>query len=1061
MKNKFRFFLCLLFSLIVTTGLYSQRAITGIVLDKEKQPLAGANVLLKGTLTGVLTDANGKFNISVPSSGGTLVVSFMGYASNEAVIGSSSYIEVSLLEEAVTLEDVVVVGFGTQKKANLTGSVASVKSESLTSIPVSNTVQALQGVVAGLNITQSGELGGALNNTPSINIRGVTTIGEGSSGSPLVLIDGLEGNLGSINPQDIDNISVLKDAASSSIYGSRAPFGVILVTTKSGKPGKIKVNFNYDQRWNSPVLMMDMTNSYEYALAINDARYNSGQTAYFSETRIQRILDYMEGRITTVSIPNPANPTYWAEMYYEGNSNYDIFETVYKDVTPSKELSLSFNGGNDNVTYYLSGNYLKQDGLLKLGGDDMQRFNFAAKINFEITDWASITYNGRFMRQIYDKPTDLTNNFNYWIAARGWPMLSLYDDNGYLWNAPNPAADLVLGGRAKTETDNNSQQIELLIEPAKGWKIFGNLNYRIMNNLYHFDHQYEYNHDVAGNPFIWTSDSRVHEDATRTNYFMPNVYTEYAKSIGNNNMKVMIGFQSEYNNTQFMSAERQGIIIPDFPSLNITTGTDYKGNVVPPTVAGYTTEWATLGYFTRLNYDYKGKYLIEGNLRYDGTSRFDRDQRWNLFPSLSMGWAVSNEDFWQSLVNYVNYFKIRGSYGELGNQNTTSLYPTYSTMPIGIANGTWIINGARPNTASSPALISSLLTWERVKTWNIGTDLNALKNRLSATFDYYVRYTSDMIGPAPELPVILGTSVPKTNNTDLKTYGFELSLGWRDKLKSGLDYFVNLSLSDSKTKILKYPNPTNNLNTYNSGEMMGDIWGYETIGIAKTQEEMDAHLATLPNGGQNAIGTNWKAGDIMYADLNGDGKISAGASTLNDHGDLKIIGNTSPRFSFGFDLGASWKGFDAKVFLQGVMKKDYSPAASNYFFWGQVGIWTSTVLQEHLDYFRDDPDHPLGLNTDSYYPRPLFNNKNKQTQSQYILNAAYVRLKNIQLGYTIPSEISKKISIQKLRVYVSAQNFVTITKMETMFDAETVDGGWGGSVYPLCKVISLGANVNF
>jgi len=1058
-------------NLVLAQEMSKQKSVTGKVVDKTGASLPGVSIVLKGTTNGVNSDAMGNYSLTNISENAILQFSFVGMITQEIVVKNQTSINVILEDETIGLEEVVTVGYGTQKKVNLTGAVSTVRIEALEAVPVSNPVQALQGMVPGLNISQSGTLGGQLNNTPSINIRGTATIGDGSNGNALVLIDGMEGNLNSLNSDDIESISVLKDASASAIYGSRAPFGVILVTTKKGKSGKCQINFNSDFRSNSPIILPHMADSYQYTTAINDASFNAGQTAYFNDVRIQRIKDFMSGKIKTVGIEDPARPGYWREMYYEGNSNYDIYDKVYKKSAPSQDYSINLSGGNDNVTYYVSGSYMNQQGLLKLGSDAknnygpdagkdwIKKYNLTANIDFNISKWASLSYIGKYYRQDYQRPTDM-DGLNYNLASRGWPMLPLYDDNGYYWNAPNPAVDLVEGGRSKTQSDYFSQQIKLALEPIKGWHINAELNSRIDDEFTHVDHQYEYNHDIAGNPFIWTNTSYVSEAASRTNYLVPNLYTDYSKTIGDHKFKAMVGFQSELSKSRYLYADRKGIIVTDLPSIDITTGANINGIAVSPVVKGNYNEWATEGYFGRLNYDYKGRYLIEGSLRYDGTSRFGSDKRWNYFPSASAGWNISKEDFWKNLESHINYFKIRGSYGQLGNQNTTSLYPTYSSMPIGTANGTWLVGGVKTNTASAPALISSALTWERVNTWDVGADLAFFQNRLTSTFDWYKRNTENMIGPAPELPVILGISVPKTNNTDLSTTGFELAIGWKDKLSNGLSYSLNFTIADSKTRITRYPNPTNSLGTYISDQLVGQIWGYKTIGIAKTQGEMDSHLASMPNGGQDAIGSNWKAGDIMYQDLNGDGKISAGASTLNDHGDLAVIGNSSPRFPFSLDLKADWKGFDIRTFFQGILKRDINPGSDNYYFWGQVGVWNSTVFTGHLDYFRDDAQNPLGVNLNSYYPRPIFYDaKNKQPQSRYLLNAAYTRLKNLQIGYTIPSSISRKYAIQKFRIYFSGENLFTMTKMKAMFDPETVDGGWGGNIYPLSKVYSIGVNV--
>lgn len=1052
-----------------------QQSVTvkGTITDETGELLPGATVVVKGTTNGAITNMDGNYTVANIPEDATLVFSFVGMLTQEVLVGNQTLINVIMQIDAFGIEEVVAVGYGTQKKINLTGAVTTVPIEELSARPVTNTIQAFQGLVAGLNITQSGSTGGQLDNNPSINIRGVTTIGSGSKGDALILIDGVEGDLNTINVEDIDNVSILKDASSSAIYGSRAAFGVILVTTKKGKAGKFQVNFNTDFMWNSPISLPEMANSYDYTTAINDARFNAGQTAFFNEERIQRIKDYMSGKITTVGIEDPNKPGYWEEMYYQGNSNYDIYKHVYKNNAPSQQYSINLSGGNEHVTYYLSGNYLNQEGLLKLGSDEknvygpeagkdgIKKYNLNSNINIKLAKWASLRYMGKFSRQDYARPTDM-GGLNYQLARRAWPMLPLYDDNGFFWNAPNAAVDLVLGGRSNTQSDKISNQVKLTLEPIKNWKIFGKFSYIVSDVFYHRDHQYEYNHDVAGNPFIWTSNSYVREEAIRENFLVTSLFSEYSKSFKDHNLKIMAGFQSELNKFRNVSAERKGIIVPELPSIDITTGANISGIAVPPTVGGSYAEWATEGYFGRVNYDYKGRYLVEASLRYDGTSRFGADKRWNYFPSVSIGWNVAHEEFWKTTFPSINSFKIRGSFGSLGNQNLNSWYPTYANMPIGTANGSWLVNGVRTNTASSPALISSSLSWEKIKTYDIGADLGLFKNRLTTTLDWYIRYTNNMIGPAPELPVVLGTAVPKTNNTDLSTKGFEISVGWRDRLKNGLGYGIKFLLADSRTRIIEYPNTTNSLSTYVEGELMGEIYGYTTVGMAKSDEEMNNHLATLTNGGQDALGSNWKAGDIMYQDINGDDKISAGAYTLGDHGDLSVIGNNLPRFQFSIDLQADWKGFDIRAFIQGIMKRDYAISTNNFYFWGQGSTWGSTVFKEHLDYFRNDADNPLGLNTDSYYPRPIISNtKNKRVQTKYLQNAAYARLKNLQVGYTLPSRITKKYAIQKFRVYVSGDNLFTVTNMKTMFDPETVDGGWGGNIYPLSKVYSVGLNITF
>lgn len=1040
-------------------GVFQQQGkITGTVED-NLGPVTGASVMVKGTTKGTITDIDGRFALENVEKGSILQVSFVGYITKEIKYTGQPSLTIKLEEDAQTLDEVVVVGFGTQKKVNLTGSVGTVDAEALESRPVQNAVQALQGIVPGLQITTTS---GALDNKMSMNIRGTGTIGEGSEAGPLVLIDGMEGDINSINPQDIENISVLKDAAASSIYGSRAPFGVILVTTKSGKSGKASINYNNNFRWGQPVKIPNQMDSYTFATYYNDANINSGAGAYFTADHLQRIKDYRDGKITDGLLPDADNK-YWQDGYAGGNANTDWYDVIYRDWTSSQEHNVSFNGGSDKITYYLSANYMDQKGLMEFNQDTYKRYTATGKINAELTKWAKVSYTSRFTREDFKRPAYLKNDLYRDLARQGWPTLPVEDPNGYMYFAPSYAILLRDAGKHTVQTDNIYQQFSLVLEPVKNWITHVDFNYRINLANNHWDTQTVYNHDVAGNPYAvsYFQDTEAHEDQTKENYMNFNAYTEYSYNLeSGHHFKGMVGFQAEELNKQEFGATRKGIIVPELPEIDITTGLDYTGKTVPPSVNGARYAWSTAGFFGRINYDYQGKYLAEVNLRYDGTSRFRREQRWNWFPSFSLGWNIAREGFWEPLSEYVGTLKVRGSYGELGNQNTKSWYPTYQTLGVSASNGSWPQNGIRPNTATVPGLISSTMGWERVRNWNIGFDFGALNNRLTGSFDYYTRKTIDMVGPAPELPRILGLEVPKTNNTDLKTYGFDLEVAWQDRLKNGLGYGVKLILSDSQTEITRYPNPTNTLDKHQKGKVLGDIYGYKTIGIAQSDEEMQRHLASLPNGGQNAFGSNWEAGDIMYKDLNGDGKIDSGGYKYDDMGDLKVIGNDKPRYLFGIDLNANWKGVDFRAFFQGVMKRDYWQGSA--YFWGAQTLWHSTGFEEHTDYFRAEPSNDLPANLNAYYPRPIFNSdKNKQKQTAYLQNAAYIRLKNIQLGYTLPAFFTQKFAVSKLRIFVSAENLWTGTSLSGIFDPETIGGGdeYNGNAYPLSKTISFGLNI--
>jgi TonB-linked SusC/RagA family outer membrane protein len=1053
---------CFLFGgqLAQADNLQQKFKISGNVVDTNGEAIIGANVLVKGTNVGTITDINGHFTLSA-SSESVLKVSCMGYLAKEIKVVSDSPLSITLKEDSKTLEEVVVVGFGTQKKVNLTGSVGTVDSKELSSRPVVNATQALQGLVPGLQITQTS---GSLGDTPSINVRGTATIGKGSTGNPLILIDGMEGDINSINPQDIENISVLKDAAASSIYGSRAPFGVILVTTKNGKSGKTIVNYNNNFRVSSAVNMPEMMDSYTFATYFNDAYANANWGTFFSADRMQRIKDYRDGKLKD-SVTK--NGQYWSDGYGDGNDNVDWYKALYKSSTFSQEHNISANGGTEKLNYYASANYLGQDGLMKLGNEGYKRYTTTAKMNTQLNDWAKFNYSIRFTRTDYERPSSLTDGLYSDLARQGWPVLPLYDPNGYLYSSPSPALGLATGGTDATQTDNTYQQASLILEPVKNWITHVDVNYRIKSANRHWDSHTTYNHDVDGNPVIYNKGSNVHEDYLKENYLNLNIFSEYSFKLNeNHNFKVMGGFQSEELKKKVFGLQRDGIIVDGFPEVDLTSGTAYDGKAVTPSVNGASDSWSTAGFFGRLNYDYKGRYLAEVNVRYDGTSRFRPEQRWNVFPSVSLGWNIARESFWEPMQDKISTLKLRASYGELGNQNTDNWYPTYQKIDYksnDTKNGTWLQNGVLTNTALVPALISSTLGWERVKTWNAGLDFAAFNNRLTGSFDTYVRKTLNMVGPAPELPDVLGIGVPQTNNTDLKTYGWELQLGWRDRLNNGLNYSVNFTLADARTEITRYPNFTGSLDSkmYYSKQMMGEIWGYETIGIAKTNEEMNAHLAKLTNGGQSSLGNSWGAGDIMYKDLNGDGKIDNGAYTTGDHGDLKVIGNNTPRYQFGLDLSADWKGFDVRCFFQGVAKRDYWQGS--YYFWGATSnMWWSSGLKQHVDYFRAEASNDLPANIDAYYPRPIFGTgKNQETQTRYLQDASYIRLKNLQLGYSLPNNIVSKLNITKLRLFVSGENLWTGTSLAKMFDPETIDGGkdHNGNAYPLQRTISFGLSL--
>lgn len=1030
-------------------------SITGNVVDEKlHEPIIGASVLIKGTTNGEITDFEGNFKLNNVTPGSTLSISYIGYQTQtvKIVSGKTNY-RIILNEDSQALDEVVVVGFGTQKKANLTGAVSSVDAKALESRPVTQVGQALQGTVPGLNLSTP-EGGGALGQSMSVNIRGTGTIGQGSTASPLILIDGIEGNMNNLNPDDIESISVLKDASSSSIYGSRAAFGVILITTKKGKAGKMTVNYSNNFRYSGPTNLPTPLDSYRFANYFNEASVNQGSGVIFDDETIGRIQDYMAGKITTTTVPNGAN---W-QFHEKANDNVNWYKTHFKWAW-SQEHNISLNGGTEKLQYYVSGNYLNQNGNLRYGNDNMKRYNLTAKVNTQISKYVEFNLNTKFIRFDLDNPTFMETGELYQRVAQMWPTMPFKDPNGhYMRNGKIP--QLLDGGRSKTHNDNLYLQGQLIVHPIKNWNIYVEGGMRVINENQQTNLNPIYEYLVDGTPQELAFGDAYTPGATfarsmfdNTNFYTTSIYTDYTLNLERHFLKFLVGMNTEEYKYRDLSAQRDNVITPSVPEIGAAIGDD-KIN------SSSVNDWATAGFFGRINYSFADKYLLEVNLRYDGSSRFLRDQRWNLFPSFSFGWNIAHESFFEPITHIINTLKPRVSWGMLGNQNTSSYYPFYLSQGVSANSGGWLMDGKRPTTSWAPGLVSSTLTWEKVYNTNIGVDFGLFNNRLTGYLEYFIRDTKDMVGPPAEIGAALGTSLPNTNNATLSNKGWDLQINWQDRIGQ-VNYNVGFNLSDNRVHVRKYPNKSMSLSTYYDGMELGEIWGYETEGIAKTQEEMDHWLETHD---QSKMGSEWGAGDIMYKDLNGDGVVDNGSNTLNDHGDLKVIGNSNPRFRFGLTLGADWNGFDFQAFFQGVMKRDLW--LSGPMFWGaDGGEWQSMGLVEHLDYFRPaDTESVFGANVDAYYPRPYIGdkgNKNKYTQSRYLQNAAYMRLKNLQIGYTFPKAWTQKAGIERLRIFFSGENLFTISGMADMFDPEANgSNGWSsGKTYPLSQTYSFGLNV--
>ncbi|MBN7809952.1 TonB-dependent receptor [Algoriphagus sp. H41] len=1037
-------------------------SVSGTVIDQEAQlPLPGLTVMVKGTTTGTVTDANGKYSIRVPSTSSTLVFSYIGYATQEILVGNQTQINVTMGQDVSSLDEVVVVGYGTQKKANLTGSVANADMAVVADRPITNLTQGLQGAVPGLNIASNS---GTPGQNPSINIRGATSI---NGGQPLVLVDGTQMNINNINPQDVESVTVLKDAASAAIYGSRAAFGVILITTKKGaRNTKPQISYSGNFYSASPTIIPDKVDSYKYALYANSMLTSTNSAKYFNDEHLALIKDRVDGVITN-DYTLKANGT----SYYE-HANTKWEDLMYDDAAVGQNHNLSVSGGTEKTTYRASFAYAKDGGIVKVGNDKYERYNFNTNMSTEVRKWLVAKAQVNFT----SAETDLHNlpggNFGpsifhvIWRARPTWTPY--YDVDGVpyqTFSRLNPLATIEKGGRDldKTYNLNTKAGVEMTFED---FQVFSNYTFNPIFREGQRNHKQFYSIQPWNNLTVSPESEASYIERTHNNsyYYAFDIYGKYAKTFAEvHQVQATLGFNQENMISTYERGYNTLLISDDVPSLSNTLGT--------PLVSDDHDEWALRSVFARVNYNYKEKYLLEFNGRYDGSSRFAKDSRYGFFPSVSAGWKVSDEAFLKD-ATWINLLKVRGSYGDLGNQNSAFLYPFvgYNTT----LQTNWITNGTRPIGLSPQNPISASRTWETVSSVNFGADMMFFKGRMDLTFDVYRRDTKGMLVPGQALPGIFGAPAPQANAADLRVNGWETAIGWMDEFSSGLRYNVNLVLADSKGEITKYDNPNNSLAVaYYTGKTIGEIWGFETVGLFQSQEEIN----DAPNHGTLSGGNLIRPGDVRYADLNGDGVINNGKNTLEDPGDRRVIGNASPRYTYGIRGGVGYKGFDLSVFFQGVAKRDFW-IDGPIMFGGDGGIGNMIVTNYLYDNVWSDGSDGLPVNTDAYYFRPSQTSvvdRNTLVQTRYLQDASYLRLKNLTVGYTFSNELLSKINLTSARVFVSGENLVTFTKLNPNFDPEVLDpgqdnlggtsfsngGGQSGKLYPLSKRVSFGVSVGF
>lgn len=1051
--------------------------VRGVVKDETGEPVIGATVMEKGTTTnGVVTDLDGNYTIEIPADG-MLAVSYIGCKDQDIKVNGREVINVNLADDNKVLSEVVVVGYGTQKKANLTGAVSMITADDINNRPVSNAAGALQGADPSVNLTFNS---GSLDSGYSIDIRGVASI---NGGSPLVLADGMEVNLSQINPNDIESISVLKDASASAIYGAKASSGVILITTKSGKDSEGKASISYNGRvgWKQNTTSTDFIHTgYDHVNIVNQfyEAYQGKLMANYTDKDLQMLYDRRNDKTE-----NPDRP--WTVVgddgkYYYGN--FDWYDYFYRKTRPEQEHNISVTGGNDKVNYFASGRFFTQDGIFNIYKDNYQNVSFRGKLNAKLSKHLSYSVNFNYNKTAYKYAgfyneqqtiSSLQSNILSSFVPRNPDGSVVQYTNQLTSNSPlgSGHAGFLTANEARNSREN------------KYWIVANQLDYKVFDDLiltasYAYKNR-NYIYKRRSMPFEYSraeGATATFTSGTITDYYQEghmqiddnnlNIYGTYTHVWDKkHNFKVVAGGQYEDYRTTDLSVKKNDLLSKDLSSFTVAQGETTVGQDI--------SAYRTLGYFARVNYDYEGKYLAEISGRWDGTSKFASKDRWGFFPSASIGWRMSSEKFWNKLLPVVNNAKFRFSVGSLGNQQVSNYAYFDQIYTDNKMSYTFDgLNKAYYASVSSP--LSSSLTWETVSTYNWGLDLGFLDSKLTLTADIYIRDTKDMLTHSITLPSVFGATTPKENCADLRTNGWELYIGWQDKFNLAgkpFHYNVSATIGDYKSKITKFNNPDKLISDYYEGMTLGEIWGYKVAGLFATDEEAAAYQAKINDKAVNGRVYSSKkdnhlmAGDVKFMDLDGDNVISEGSGTVADPGDKRIIGNSLPRYSYSFRLGADWNGIDFNAFFQGVGKRNWYPTTYAYDFWGPYSFPSLSFI--HKDFTDNVWSED---NQGAYFPRPrgyasYSGGALGVANDRYLQNAAYLRLKNLTVGYTIP--ISKKI-INSLRVYFTAENLFYWSPLKKycktvdpeMIYASSYNSG-SGVGYSYSKSFSFGLDIKF
>ncbi len=1045
----------------------NQNVIRGKITSETGEVVVGASISNISLGSSTQTDENGNFEIS-GSVGNELRISMVGFTTKTVTV-TGSQMNVTIVASDQNLDEVVVVGYGKQKKVNLTGAVAQIDSKVLQDRPVANATQALQGAVPNLNINfTNGRPGGE----GKVNIRGFASINSANA-APLVLIDGVPGNINTINPKDIESISVLKDASAAAIYGARGAFGVMLVTTKKGQAGKMTIGYSNNFGTSDLTVNTDFITSGYDAARLNDEAFlratGNSYTNYTEDDYAELLKRKNDPSLPSVVIQNRNGKDQY--VYY---ANTDWWNEFYRDKMNSMEHALTFSGGSEKMDYYISGRMYQKGGLMKIQQDKFEGYNLRARLNGQVTDWLKVSNNSQINYQNYTFPgwnsgVDANNNFIS-TTVHALPSYVPKNPDGtatYRTELNNYnigdgiMADLLYGKSKGGEKEYEFINLfEAVAQIMPGLTITGNYTFTY-NPIDKFQRRVQAPWSIYPGEISYLGNDQLVENLEHYRKHSLNIFANFNKRFGDHNIGATAGYNQELSLWRNVGGTQTNLLSEDLNDFNLGTGV--------PLLRGGEESWALQGFFGRINYDFKGRYLLEVNGRYDGTSKFPSGQRYGFFPSFSAGWRIMEEPFLESAKQFVNEAKLRVSYGSLGNAQEAS---PYGYIPLlGAGNAAYIMNGGRVQYLSSPSPISQDLTWERTSTLNFGADFEFAQNRLTASFDYFIRETLDMLIPGKTLPAVFGASSPKTNAGDLRNVGWELSMAWRDQFELSdkpFGYSFGLGLSDSKAEITRFDNQEYLLNNYYVGQTLGDIWGYRIDGLFQSNEEaanwgvnqdrVDSRRLSAPGDWSKL-----QAGDIRFVDLNGDKAINEGKNTLFDPGDQVIIGNSRARYTFGVNLGANWQGFDVSAFFQGIGKQNWWPGSNADKFWGPYSRpYYSFVPQD----FEEDVWTPE--NPDAYFPLlrgyiALDGNSSLNVKSdRYLQDLAYIRLKNLTIGYSLPISVMSKLKLSNARIYLSGENLWTATKLRSKYiDPEQAAQESNGRAYPYSRTFSFGLDFTF